>query len=91
VGSSFDSTQSLYVPEYAARNSQRFPTYQRWDMNLQYIFSLFGRFAVAVFQVNNLLNHKNLYDYTYNSDYSRKIPIYTTNQRTVYFALGIAF
>lgn len=91
VGSFYDSTQGYFVPEYAVHNSGRFPTYQRWDMNLQYIFSLFGRFAVAVFQVNNILNHKNLYEYTYSSDYSRKMPIYTTNLRTVYFALGIAF
>jgi vitamin B12 transporter len=91
VGSSYDSTQSVYVPQYASRNSARFPTYQRWDMNMSYIFSLFGKFAIAVFQVNNILNHKNLYDYSYNSNYTQKIPVYTTNQRAVYFALGLAF
>lgn len=91
TGSAFDSTQNVYVPVSAVVNSGRFPTYQRWDMNLQYVFSLFGRFAIAVFQVSNLLNHKNLFDYSYNSNYSEKIPVYSTNQRSVYFALGISF
>lgn len=89
IGSYFDSTQNLYAPVYADYNTGRFPTYQRVDVNLQYIFSLFNKFAVAVFQINNLLNQKNLYGYTYNFDYSDRIEIISTNRRQVYFALGV--
>jgi hypothetical protein len=89
TGSTFDSSQSLYMPFYAEQNSSRFPTYHRMDVNAQYMFSLFGRFAIAVFQVSNVFNNKNLYGYTYNFDYSKQIEIVSTNRRTVYFAIGV--
>jgi hypothetical protein len=89
TGSYFDSTQNVYAPLYAEKNSDRFPVYQRLDLNAQYIFSLFGRFAIAVLALNNVLNQKNLYDYTYNFDYSRKIEIVSTNRRTIYLGLGV--
>jgi hypothetical protein len=91
TGGIFDSTYNLYQPVYAEINSGRFPTYHRLDINFQYIFSLFGRFAVAVFQINNLLNNKNLYDYTYNADYSERKEIITTNKIQFYMGLGVQF
>lgn len=90
-GSIYDSTYNVYQPIYGEINSGRFPTYQRLDINLQYIFSLFGRFAVAVFQINNLLDNKNLYDYTYNTNYSERREIITTNKRQMYLGLGVQF
>lgn len=89
ISSYFDSTQNVYAPLYAEKNSDRFPTYQRMDLNAQYIFSLFGRFAIVVLALNNVLNQKNLYGYTYNYDYSRKIEIVSTNKRTIYLGLGV--
>jgi hypothetical protein len=91
TGSVYDSAYSLYAPIYGVTNSGRFPTYQRMDVNFQYIFSFFGRFAVAVFSVNNVLNQKNLYDYTYNFDYSEQKEIITTNKRQFYLGLGVQF
>jgi len=84
----FDSTQSAYIPLYAPYNSDRCPTYTRVDVNAQYIFSFFGKFAVAFFALNNLLDNKNLYTYTYNTDYSEKIAIRSSNYRTIYFGIG---
>ena len=91
TGSVFDSAYNVYIPSYGATNSERFPTYQRFDINFQYVFSLFGRFAIGVFQVNNLFNQKNLYDYTYNSDYTVRKEIVTTNKRQFYLGLGLQF
>lgn len=89
IGSTFDQSQNVYKPVYAEINSGRFPTYTRLDMNAQYIFALFGRFAVAVIAVNNILNQKNIYDYTYNFDYSQRIEILTNNRRTLYMGIGL--
>lgn len=89
TGSAFDSTQSVYVPFYALKNSDRFPTYQRVDLNAQYIFALFGKFAVAFFALNNALNTKNLYEYNYNFDYTQRREVFTTNERTIYFGIGL--
>ena len=91
TGSSFDSAYNVYAPIYGEANSERFPVYHRFDMNLQYLFSLFGRFAVAVFQVNNVFNQKNLYNYTYNYNYSERKEIITTNKRQFYVGLGVQF
>ncbi len=87
----YNPVTNNYEPVYAETNSGRFPTYHRMDINFQYIFSLFGRFAIAVFQINNLLNNKNLYDYTYNFDYTKQIEIVTTNKRQFYLGLGLQF
>jgi vitamin B12 transporter len=91
MGATFDSTFNVYAPLYGEPNSGRFPTYRRFDVNLQYIFSLFGRFAIAVFQVNNVFNQRNLYDYTYNRDYTQRVEIVTSNKRQFYFGLGLQF
>lgn len=91
IGSSFDSAYNVYQPIYGDANTERFPVYNRMDINFQYLFSLFGRFAIAVFQVNNVLNQKNLYDYTYNTDYSERKEIVTTNKRQFYLGLGVQF
>jgi hypothetical protein len=88
-GSIYDSANNVYEPVYSETNSGRFPTYQRMDINFQYFFSLFGRFAIVVFQINNLLNQKNLYDYTYNFDYSLRKEIVTTNKRQFYLGFGL--
>lgn len=89
TGSEYVPSQDVYKPIYAPYNSGRFPTYSRIDMNAQYIFSLFGKFAVAVIAVNNVLNEKNIYDYTYNFDYSQRLEVITNNQRSVYLGLGL--
>lgn len=91
ISSVYDSYQDVYIPTYGETNSSRFPTYNRLDMNAQYIFSLFGKFAVAVLAVNNILNQKNIYDYTYNFNYTEKLEIITNNQRSVYVGLGLQF
>lgn len=88
-GSYFDSSQSVFVPVYALKNSGRFPAYHRLDLNAQFIFSVFGRFAIAVMELNNVLNQKNLYDYTYNYDYSLRKEIVSTNRRTLYLGFGL--
>jgi vitamin B12 transporter len=84
----FDSTQNAYIPFYAPFNSDRFPTYTRIDVNAQYVFSFFGKFAVAFLALNNILDNKNLYGYTYNSDYSEKIALRSNNNRVIYFGMG---
>ena len=89
VGSYYDPVQDLYVPIYAEINNGRFPTYQRVDMNLQHFFSLFNRFAIVVVSVNNIFNQKNLYDYTYNFNYSVQKGIISNNRRSIFVGFGL--
>ena len=85
----FDSTQNAFIPFYANYNSDRFPTYHRIDLNAQYIFSMFGKFAIVFVAMNNILNNNNLYTYTYSFDYKTKIPVYSNNSRMLYFGMGL--
>lgn len=89
TGSILDPNNNVYIPLYAERNSERFPTYQRVDLNAQYIFALFNRFAVAFFALNNLFNTSNLYQYNYNFDYSNRIDVNSSNKRIIYFGMGL--
>lgn len=89
VGSTLDTVQNVFIPLYALYNSERFPAYNRMDLNAQYVFPLFGKFAVAFFALNNVLNQKNIYEYTYNYDYSKRIEIASNNKRSVYFGIGM--
>lgn len=91
IGADYIKWQEVYQPIYGETNSARFPTYDRLDMNLQYIFALFGKFAVAVASVNNILNQKNAYTYTYNTDYTQQSPVISNNQRSLYLGLGLQF
>jgi hypothetical protein len=89
TSAAFSQSEGVYIPGYAGTNSSRFPTYHRLDMNLQHIFALFGKFAVAFFALNNVLNQKNVYTYTYNFDYSIKKEVISSNDRIVYFGIGL--
>ena len=91
IGSTYDPSQNAYIPTYADNNSGRFPTYKRVDLNLQYIFSILGKFAVGFVALNNAFNEQNLFTYTYNFDYSQQIPVVSTNERTIWFGIGVAF
>lgn len=91
IGSTYDPVQNAYIPTYSDNKSGRFPTYKRVDMNLQYLFSILGKFAVGFIALNNVFDEKNLFTYTYNFDYSEQIPVVSTNERTIWFGVGIAF
>ncbi len=88
TGSIPDTTQNVYIPLYAGYNSGRFPEYHRFDASIQYIFRLFNRIAVGVISVMNIFNNKNIYEYTYNRDYSQRRTVYTNSVREVYLGFG---
>lgn len=89
ISSIFDSTQNAYIPVYGETNSDRLPLYQRVDLNASDYFILYNRFVVVFMALTNLFNQDNLYTYSYNFDYSRKIAIRSTNIRTIYFGFGL--
>ena len=89
LGSTFIPSQGVYAPEYGEVNSDRFPTYNRVDMNFQYLTSVFNKFTVLFVAFNNVFNTENLYQYNYNYDYSQKIAVRTNNKRLVYFGIGM--
>ncbi|MBK8552984.1 MAG: hypothetical protein IPL53_18750 [Ignavibacteria bacterium] len=41
--------------------------------------------------MNNILNVKNVYNYTYNYDYTEQVAVISNNQRSLYLGLGLQF
>ena len=71
----FPETNS-YLPIEGAINSKRLPSYHRLDIRVDYWFN-WGSVPFSIyFEVLNLYNHKNLYDYFWNEDYSKRSESY---------------
>ncbi len=73
IGANYDSTLHVYEPIFGLKNSMRYKDYQRMDIRLTYLTRLFERhFTVVFVEVLNVLNYKNIFGYTYSSDYSKQ-------------------
>ncbi|UCE05668.1 MAG: TonB-dependent receptor [bacterium] len=71
----FPETNS-YLPIEGLTNSKRLPSYQRLDVRVDYWFK-WGKVPFSIyFEVLNLYNHKNIYDYIWNEDYSQRSESY---------------
>ena len=65
-----------YLPVEGDVNSRRFPAYQRLDVRLDRLFRFQGWDLSVYAEVLNLYQHRNVYDYSYTRDYSRRITTY---------------
>lgn len=79
-------TRSEYfIPIEGPINSQRLPDFHRLDVNLSYYWVPTKDWSVIFYtSVSNLLNRKNVMDYTYNNDYSQRRSIYSDYRRFFY-------
>lgn len=65
-----------YLPIEGSTNSQRLPSYQRLDIRVDYWFK-WGTIPFSIYlEVLNVYNHKNIYDYIWNEDYSQRSASY---------------
>jgi hypothetical protein len=65
-----------YLPVEGEINSRRFPGYQRLDVRLDRLFRFQGWDLSVYAEVLNLYMHRNVWDYSYTRDYSRRITSY---------------
>ncbi|MFH0735884.1 MAG: carboxypeptidase-like regulatory domain-containing protein [bacterium] len=87
----FNEQINIYEPVYAEDNSARYPNYQRLDLRLTYLTTLFqDKFSVFYVEALNILNIKNIFDYSYSFDYSSKKEIGSYfGRRTIVFGAQI--
>ncbi|HUP87906.1 MAG TPA: hypothetical protein VM100_01005, partial [Longimicrobiales bacterium] len=64
-----------YTPHNAAVHSDRMPTYARLDTRLTRLMTTKGGMVVVYVEGLNLLDRHNVMGYTYDSSFSRKIPV----------------
>lgn len=93
VSSTYNSAKEYYEPVYGVTNSDRFPTYQRFDVRLTHFNMLFDKFSIIAYMEGlNILNLENIFGYSYSDDYShRKEIVSYFGRRTVVFGIQVSF
>ncbi|MFZ6009458.1 MAG: hypothetical protein ACOYXT_03850, partial [Bacteroidota bacterium] len=86
----YNSSVDVFEPTYSS-SLERLPSYNTIDLSISKIFPLTEKStAIAFLSVGNLMDFKNVRDYTYNFDYTQRRE-HLFSQRTVYFGLIINF
>ncbi len=86
---SLNSNLNVYEPNYGQPN--RLPAYNSLDLSLSKLMLLQKRYSsVAFLSLSNIINFKNVRDYSYNFDYSQRNQN-LFSKRTIYFGLVINF
>lgn len=92
IGSIQDPIFNYYHPIEGQINSERLPTYHRFDTSATYYFPLRGSDYLVVYAgLSNITNQKNVLDYDYSADYSSRKPRTTNFSRFIYVGFTVAF
>jgi vitamin B12 transporter len=83
---SLDPHRPVYTPRYGAPYSERMPPLQRVDLAVSRVTHLGpSNQLVYFFSLDNVLDRENIYQYTYNAEYTQRIPIRSLFKRSLYF------
>ena len=66
----------IYYPIEGSINNKRFPNYSRLDLRIEKHFNLLGIDFDSYLEIINVFNSKNVFDYQYNKDYSKRETTY---------------
>jgi hypothetical protein len=90
TGATFNATRSVWEPEYGAPYSERLPSMQKIDLSVSRVTRLSMRTVlVYFFSLDNILDRENIYQYTYNADYTTRIPVRSLFKRSFYLGASI--
>ena len=90
TGATFDQQTQVWVPQYAAPQSERLPPEKKFDIALSRATRISGNNQlVYFFSLDNVFDRTNLYEYTYTPDYSRRIPVRSLFNRSLYFGASL--
>ncbi|MBI9072436.1 MAG: TonB-dependent receptor [Melioribacteraceae bacterium] len=89
----FYSDTNIYKPIYGLKNSDRYPVYQRLDLRLTYFNQLFNKFFTVLYiEALNILDIRNIHEYTYSEDYSSRSEVESYfGRRTIVAGTQISF
>jgi hypothetical protein len=90
IGATYDSARDLYVPRYGAPMSERFPALRRVDVSVSRFRQLRpGLASVLYASVSNLFDRGNVQSWQYSRDYTRRMPLRSIFNRSVYFGASL--
>jgi hypothetical protein len=91
AGTEWDENDEAYAPVWGSPYSQRYPSYQRMDINGSKNITVQKRLVVFYFGITNVLGRKNVLCYEYSSDYSRRNSSYSIFGRSVFVGIYMPF
>ncbi|UCE41047.1 MAG: TonB-dependent receptor [Candidatus Aminicenantes bacterium] len=91
AGREWDEINNVFIPIWGEPYSQRYPSYQRLDVNGSKNVNFHKRLIVFYFGITNLFNRKNILQYEYSSDYSIRSNTYSIFGRTIFVGIYIPF
>lgn len=89
-GATFDATSHVYVPQYAAPNASRLPDFNRADVSVSKTIPMGARkFGVVFAGINNLLNQRNTFGYTWSADYKERLLVRSAVSRSYFIGANL--
>jgi vitamin B12 transporter len=86
MGATLNPARQVWAPSYGAPNSDRLPSFKRVDVSLSRVTRLSPSNQLVYFlSLENLFDRDNIYQYTYSSDYTKRIPVRSLFNRSLYF------
>ena len=91
IGRDWDEMNNVYSPVWGELYSEKYPSYQRLDINGSKNLKFQNRLIVFYFGIINVLNRKNILRYDYDSDYSMRNDTYSIFGRSILVGIYIPF
>ena len=90
TSATFDQNQDRWLPIYGAPSSERLPDLVRVDLSASRLMQLAPGWQIVTYaSVNNLFGRHNIYNYTYSSDYRRRVAVSSLFDRSLYVGASI--
>ncbi len=90
-GREWNENDQRFVPIWGEPYSERYPSYQRMDINGSKSFTIQKRLIVLYFGITNVLGRKNILRYEYSSDYSLRSNNYSIFGRSIFVGIYVPF
>jgi hypothetical protein len=90
-GREWDEKADTFLPIWGHPYSERYPSYQRMDINGSKNITIQKRLIVLYFGITNVLGRKNILRYEYSSDYSLRSNNYSIFGRSIFVGIYVPF
>jgi hypothetical protein len=91
LGREWDPKQQIFSPVWGEPYTQRFPSYQRLDINGSKTFIIDKKQWIFYFGITNLFNRRNILRYEYSQNYSQRNNQYSIFGRSIFLGIYIPF
>ncbi len=91
LGRDWDPAGESFIPVWGAPYSQRYPAYQRMDLNGTWNIPFLGKSVILYFGITNVLDAKNVLRFEYDADYASRKDQESIFGRSLFLGLYVPF